>query len=96
VSFGVKSQPDNGRFQNVAFRNTANRKINYFWGVNTHFQYGWSEHKIRNLQDGARTAILHASKKFPDVITINLWPYALRYANYVGNTYPQKGKKISH
>jgi hypothetical protein len=47
------------------------------------------------LQDGARTSLLHAIQKWPSATTINLWPYALRYANDVNNHVPTKGKDLS-
>ena len=51
-----------------------------------------AEKKIRDLQDAARTSLLHAIRKWPRVITVNLWPYAMRYANDVNNSVPNKGR----
>jgi hypothetical protein len=61
-----------------------------YCGVNAHFQNGRTERKIRDLQDGARTSLLHVMKKWPTAITVNLWPYALRYMNDVNNYVPRK------
>jgi hypothetical protein len=96
-SFGVKIKQyyaDNGRFQDVAFKAHSEEQGQAltFCGVNAHFQNGRAERKIRDLQDGARTSLLHAIKKCPSAITINLWPYALRYANDVNNHVPVKGQ----
>jgi hypothetical protein len=66
-----------------------------FCGVNAHFQNGKAEKKIRDLQDAARTSLLHAIRKWPKVITVNLWPYAMRYANDVNNSVPNKGETKS-
>jgi hypothetical protein len=52
-----------------------------FCGVNAHFQNGMAEKRIRDLQDAARTMIIHAQKRWPDAISVPLWPYALRTAN---------------
>jgi hypothetical protein len=32
------------------------------------------------IVDQARTMLLHAMHKWPDVITVELWPYALKLA----------------
>jgi hypothetical protein len=60
--------------------------------VNAHFQNGRAERKIRDLQDGARTSLLHAIKNWPTAITVNLWPYAMHYMNDVNNYVPRKGE----
>jgi hypothetical protein len=96
-SFGLtikQYHADNGRFQDAAFKTHCELKGQTltFCGVNAHFQNGRAERKIRDLQDGARTSLLHAIKKWPSAITINLWPYALRYANDVNNHVPAKEK----
>jgi hypothetical protein len=96
-SFGVKIKQyhaDNGRFQDVRFKEDCTNQgqsITYC-GVNAHFQNGRAERRIRDLQDGARTSLLHAMKKWPSAITINLWPYAMRYINDVNNYVPRKGE----
>jgi hypothetical protein len=99
-SFGVKVKQyhaDNGRFQDIAFKTHCEQhgQSLTFCGVNAHFQNGRAERRIRDLQDGARTSLLHAIKKWPTAITINLWPYALRYANDVNNHVPAKGNEHS-
>ena len=53
---------------------------------------------IRDLQDQVTTMLLHAESKWPaDVITANLWPYALREANETLNATPSKvtGKVVN-
>ena len=64
-SHGVTIQhhhADNGRFQDKAFRNAIDEKRQQltFCGVNAHFQNGIVEKRIRDLQDNARTMLLHA------------------------------------
>jgi hypothetical protein len=99
-SFGVRIKQyhaDNGRFQDIAFKEHCieqGQRLTYC-GVNAHFQNGRAERKIRDLQDGARTSLLHAIKKWPTAITINLWPYALRYVNDVNNHIPRKHEQES-
>jgi hypothetical protein len=99
-SFGVDIKQyhvDNGRFQDTTFRTHCEEQgqLLTFCGVNAHFQNGRAERKIRDLQDGARTSLLHAIKMWPEAITINLWPYAMRYANDVNNNVPAKGASLS-
>jgi hypothetical protein len=74
---------DNGRFSENIFTADCERQGQRlsFCGVNAHFQNGIAERKIRDLQDRTRTMIVHAKHHWPDAITSNLWPYALRLAN---------------
>jgi hypothetical protein len=99
-TFGVKIRQyhaDNGRFQDVDFKKDCENKgqILSFCGVNAHFQNGWAEKNIWDLQDATRTSLLHAIKKWPSAITIHLWPYAMRYVNDVNNSIPMQGKDNS-
>ena len=59
-----------------------------FAGVNAHHQNGVAEHRIRELQGMARTMLIHANSRWPDAITANLWPYAVRAANDAINHSP--------
>jgi hypothetical protein len=49
---------------------------------------GRAEKKIRDLQEIARTMLLHAKQRRPSAVTVNLWPYAMRMANKVSNFAP--------
>ena len=49
-----------------------------FAGVNAHHQNGRAEQRIQELQQLARTSIIHASQQWPEAITPNLWPYAVQ------------------
>jgi hypothetical protein len=83
---------DNGRFADNAFIDSIARSgqtISYC-GVNAHFQNGVAEKRIRDLQEQARKQLLHAKSRWPSAIEINLWPYALRTANDIRNTIPDK------
>jgi hypothetical protein len=99
-SFRIKVKQyhaDNGRFQDIKFKEHCveqGQRLTYC-GVNAHFQNGQAERKIRDLQDGARTSLLHAMKKWPTAITVNLWPYAMRYINDVNNYVPRKHESQS-
>jgi hypothetical protein len=83
---------NNGRFADNAFIDSVARSgqtISYC-GVNAHFQNGIAEKRIRDLQEQARKQLLHAKSRWPSAIEINLWPYALRTANDIRNTIPDK------
>jgi hypothetical protein len=57
-------------------------------GVSAHFQNGIAERRIKYLTERSRTSLLHAMHRWPSAVTINLWPYALRYVNAVYNATP--------
>jgi hypothetical protein len=83
---------DNGRFADNAFLKSiaeSGQTIS-FCGVNAHFQNGIAEKRIRDLSEQARKQLLHAKARWPSAIEINLWPYALRNANDIRNTIPDK------
>jgi Reverse transcriptase (RNA-dependent DNA polymerase) len=74
---------DNGRFADNAWRKDVrdNQQRLTFCGVNAHHQNGRAEKRIRDLQDMARTSLIHAQRRWPKAINAHLWPYALRKAN---------------
>ena len=59
-----------------------------FAGVNAHHQNGMAERRIRELQDTARTMLIHANRRWPTAVNAHLWPYALRMANELYNVSP--------
>jgi hypothetical protein len=86
ASYGVKilhCRGENGRFADNMWRQDVIQKSQRlsFCGVGTHHQNGCAEKRIRDLQDQARTSIIHANRRWPEAIDARLWPYALRAAN---------------
>ena len=79
---------DNGRFAEKAWMNDCAHKGQTitFCGVHAHHQNGVAEKRIRDLQEAARTSLIHAKRRWPDAIDEHLWPFALRSANHVHNT----------
>ena len=57
-------------------------------GVNAHHQNGIVERRIRELQETTRAMLIHATKRWPGIITIHLWPYVIRMANQAYNATP--------
>jgi len=47
-------------------------------GVNAHHQNGITERFIRTITERARTMLIHAMLCWPDVITEDLWPFAVQ------------------
>jgi hypothetical protein len=93
ATHGVKVQQyhtDNGRFAEHLFLNHCEKsghKVS-LCGVSAHFQNGIAERRIKDLTERSRTSLLHAVYRWPSAVTINLWPYALRYINDVYNATP--------
>ena len=99
ASHGVTVQhyhADNGRFADNKWRQhcASKRQTLSFCGVNAHFQNGVAERRIRELQDHARTMLIHASRRWPNAIDSHLWPYALRMANDIANHTPDLKRKV--
>jgi hypothetical protein len=83
---------DNGLFDTKLFKSSieqANQTLS-FCGVNAHHQNGKAENRIKLVTEGARTALLHASHRWPAAVNASLWPAALK--NYVNlrNALPTK------
>ena len=68
-----------------------------FAAVGAHHQNGKAERRIREVQDMARTMLLHAHQRWPKAITANLRPYAVRHANECINATPnlQNNNRLS-
>jgi hypothetical protein len=83
---------DNGRFKDKLFMNSIekNKQTISFSGVGAHHQNGVAEKRIGDLQRKATALLLHAQRRWPDAISIYLWPYALRAANDSRNSFPNK------
>ena len=81
---------DNGIFRAnewVRACKVANQGLTYA-GVNAHHQNGMAERRICELQELARTMMIHATHWSPTALTANLWPYALCMANDIINESP--------
>jgi Reverse transcriptase (RNA-dependent DNA polymerase) len=86
---------DNGRFSDNAWRDDVlkcGQRLT-FCGVGAHHQNGKAEKRIRDIQDMARTSLIHANRRWPDAVDTRLWPYALLYANEALIKTPFPGSK---
>ena len=81
---------DNGIFAANKWRNHCRQKGQRltFAGINAHHQNGIAERKIRDIQEMARSMLVHAKDRWPEAITANLWPYAARMAVDTHNNMP--------
>ncbi|KAL7485090.1 hypothetical protein ACHAW6_010683 [Cyclotella cf. meneghiniana] len=80
---------DNGRFADNAFINHCSQRQQRltYCGVNAHFQNGLAERAIRDITEVGRKQLLHAMARWPQVVDLALWPYALRYAVHIFNIF---------
>ena len=89
-SCGVKIKSyraDNGRFAEKSFRDAgvgAQQVIDYC-AVGAHHQNGVVERHFQSLSTKVRTILLHAKRHWPAMITITLWPFALKYTEMFHN-----------
>jgi len=93
LSKGVRVEhyhADNGVFKAKGFVDAVHRHGQgiTFAAVGAHHQNGRAERRIRELQESARAMLLHAHRRWPNAITVNLWPYALKMANDTYNDMP--------
>jgi Reverse transcriptase (RNA-dependent DNA polymerase) len=98
-SYGVKIRhyhADNGRFaENLFIQEVAKERQSIsFCGVNAHWQNGIAERRIRELQDQARTNLVYASHRWPNAVSVHLWPYAVRHVNEVFNSTPHSADQL--
>lgn len=81
---------DNGIFKAKEWVDslTKNGQGLTYAAVRAHFQNGRAEKRIRDLQETARSMLLHAARRWPNAISAHLWPYAVRMANQSINQAP--------
>ena len=88
---------DNERFANTGWLNHVQEKGQtiLFCGTHSHHQNGTTEERIRDLQEAARTSLIHTKRRWSNAIDTHLWPYALRLANHVhSHTISLQKKKL--
>jgi len=88
---------DNGRFAEKSFRDSIKmaRQTIDFCGVGAHHQNGIIERHFQRLSTQARTILLHAKRHWPTMISVILWPFAYKYAEYIYNHMSVDDKGLS-
>ena len=85
ATFGIrvkKFHTDNGIFVEEGFKRDVsdnNQTISYC-GVGLHFQNRIAETAIKQLKEKARTMLIYANHRWPEVIQPFLWPFTLKQA----------------
>lgn len=81
---------DNGVFTIKLFRDAcqAQNQNLTFCGVDAHHQNGIAERFIRTITERARTMLIHAMLSWPDIITEDIWPFAVQMAVDLHNMTP--------
>ena len=71
---------DNLRFNDNTFRGDCinSKQRLTFCGVGAHHQNAVADSKVKLVCHGARTILLHAKRKWPQVISHVLWPFAMQ------------------
>ena len=71
------------------------RQIKRFADVGAHHSNALAERAIQTVMSMARTMMLHATIRWPEVADAQLWPMAVEYAVYIYNRLPQKDTGLS-
>ena len=81
---------DNGTFSAQAFvQDILDRgQTPRYSGVGAHHHNGIAERSILTMSNMARTMMLHAGVRWPDLVEASLWPLAMEYAAYIYNHTP--------
>ena len=81
---------DNGIYRSAKFREDLNKfgQTIQFCGVGAHHHNGMAERGIRTISTAARAMLIHAMIHWPDNISLDLWPFAIKYAVYIWNRIP--------
>ena len=68
---------DNSRFDSKEFKESCDmaQQTYSYCGVGANHQNGIAEAMNKKLSHGTRTSLLHAKRKWPDVISTILWPF---------------------
>jgi transposase InsO family protein len=98
--FGVRIKnirADNGVYTAKTIQTSClkNQQNLSFCAVGAHWQNGIAERFIGTIVQQARTLLLHAMSKWPDTITEDFWPFALRYMVMFHNSSIRRNKTLS-
>ena len=79
---------DNGRFMDKTWKDDCNTQWQAltFCRVGAHHQNGIAKKRIWDLCKGVRTSLLHAMQQWSEIVSLNLWPFALKNKCEIANT----------
>ena len=88
---------DNGVFAAEDFVTEVEKSMQSikYSGVGAHHQNGVAERGIGTLMSMARTMMLHAAIRWPDMADSSLWPMAVDYAAYIYNHVPDASSGLA-
>ena len=88
---------DNSVYRTQAFRDDIEKfgQNLQFCGVGAHHQNGIAERGIRTVSTAARAIMLHALIHWPEHVSLDLWPFAIKYAVYLWNRLPRGKSGLS-
>jgi GAG-pre-integrase domain len=91
-------QSDNGSaFTSAAFAqhlSEQQQEIRYA-GAGAQHHKGIAERAIQSIMSRVRTMLLHATLHWPDAVTTQLWPFAVRHAVHLHNFVPDPSTGLS-
>ncbi len=90
-------QGDNGVYRSEEFRQDLHQfnQTIQFCGVGAHHGNGIAERAIRTVSDSARAIMIHAMIHWPEKISLDLWPFAVKYAVHLHNRMPRGKAQLS-
>jgi hypothetical protein len=94
----LKSIPaDNGVYRACSFQDACQRNQQRltFCAVGMHWQNGIAEQFIGSITQQARTILLHAMARWPQVVFEDMWPFAIPHAVTLHNCSVHKDKPSS-
>ena len=88
---------DNGTYRSKEFREDIAKfgQTLQFCGVGAHHQNGIAERGIRTVSTAARAMLLHSMIHWPEHVSLDLWPLAIKYAVYLYNRLPSGTSGLS-
>jgi hypothetical protein len=100
AKFGINIKnirADNGVYTAKAIKESCTKKQQNltFCAVGAPWQNGIAERFIRSIVQQARTILLHAMAKWPEVITEDMWPFAIRHMVHFHNSSIRRDKQQS-
>ena len=84
----LRYRADNGIYRSAKFRDDLKSfgQSIQFCGVGVHHHNGVAEKGIRTISTAARAVLIHAMIHWSENVTLDLWPFAIKYASHIWNS----------